>query len=288
LLEALGAVLAGGEAAPEIITRHTIADARASLRILLAEDNVVNQQVAVAMLVKRGHEVDAVVNGRLAVEAVKKLPYDLVLMDIQMPEMDGFAATKAIRELPQGRDLPIIALTAHALSGERERCLAQGMTDYLPKPFKAHELFAVIERERHPIVDASATRGPAAVSEPDALAIDLEGFRQTLRDAGAEEAVDTILDTFLEQVPERLATLSVAVLAGEADGIMRSAHALRGASATIGAAPLAELLEHMEHAAREGKVTAAVGDLQRVEAAAATVIDAVRRDRERRVERARA
>jgi two-component system sensor histidine kinase/response regulator len=288
LLEALGAVLAGGEATPEVITRHTIADARASLRILLAEDNVVNQQVAVAMLVKRGHEVDAVANGRLAVEAVKKLPYDVVLMDIQMPEMDGFAATKAIRELPQGRDLPIVALTAHALSGERERCLAQGMTDYLPKPFKAHELFAVIERERNPIVDPAAAPVPAAAPESDVLAVDLEGFRQTLRDAGAEEAVDTILDTFLEQAPERVAALSVAVAAGDADSIMRSAHALRGASATIGAAPLAELLEHMEQAGRDGKVTAAVGDLQRVEEAVATVLDAVRRDRERRVERARA
>src|SRR5204862_3543861 len=86
-----------------------------------------------------------VANGREAVEAVTRERYDLVLMDIQMPEMDGFEATQRIRALPQGGTLPIIALTAHALSGERERCLARGMTGYLAKPFKAHELFAAVE-----------------------------------------------------------------------------------------------------------------------------------------------
>ncbi len=287
LLEAIAAVLAGGEAAaPEVITRHTIAEARASLRILLAEDNVVNQQVAVAMLVKRGHEVDAVMNGRAAVDAVERIPYDVVLMDIQMPEMDGFAATRAIRQLPQGRDLPIIALTAHALTGERERCLAQGMTDYLPKPFKAHELFAVIEREDRrapepPGTDAAAPPEPVATRTAP---VDLEGFRQTLRDAGAEEAVDSILDTFLQQAPERLAALSSAAAAGEADGIMRTAHALRGASATIGARELAALLELVEHAAEDGHVAQAVAELERVDNAAAAVIEAVRQDRDRRVE----
>src|SRR5712664_1664152 len=153
LLEALGTVLAGppGEAGtPEVVTRHTIAESRATLRVLLAEDNPVNQQVAVAMLVKRGHEVHVSSNGREAVEAVQERDYDVVLMDIQMPEMDGFEATHAIRALPKGKDLPIIGLTAHALSGERERCLSHGMTDYLAKPFKGHELFALVEGTAEP------------------------------------------------------------------------------------------------------------------------------------------
>src|SRR5437867_2687332 len=158
LLEALGTVLAGPEetATPDVVTRHTIAESRRSVRVLLAEDNPVNQQVAVAMLVKRGHEVHLAANGREAVDAVTHRDYDVVLMDIQMPEMDGFEATHAIRALPKGKDLPIIGLTAHALSGERERCLSHGMTDYLAKPFKAHELFALVE----------GTAEPRAAAEP--------------------------------------------------------------------------------------------------------------------------
>src|SRR5436309_8336674 len=153
LLEALGTVLAGPSedaGTPEVVTRHTIAESRRTLRVLLAEDNPVNQQVAVAMLVKRGHQVHVSSNGREAVDAVRERDYDVVLMDIQMPEMDGFEATQAIRALPQGKDLPIIGLTAHALSGERERCLSHGMSDYLAKPFKAHELFALVEGTAEP------------------------------------------------------------------------------------------------------------------------------------------
>src|SRR6266513_2097251 len=178
LLEALGTVLAGPPeeaGTPDVVTRHTIAESRHSLRVLLAEDNPVNQQVAVAMLVKRGHEVHVAGNGREAVDAVRNRDYDVVLMDVQMPEMDGFEATQAIRGTPKGKNLPIVALTAHALSGERERCLAHGMTDYLAKPFRAHELFALVEGTAEP--RAAAAPPPEALAPP----VDLEGFRTTLR-----------------------------------------------------------------------------------------------------------
>ena len=152
LIEALGAVFADAPPAGglAVITRHSIAESRPTLRILLAEDNPMNQEVATAMLLSRGHLVDVVGNGHEAVAAVERTTYDVILMDVQMPEMDGFEATHAIRALPQGKDIPIIALTAHALSGERERCLAHGMTDYLAKPFKGHELFGMIEGRREP------------------------------------------------------------------------------------------------------------------------------------------
>src|SRR5881628_461319 len=228
LLEALGTVLAGpAEQAgtPDVVTRHTIAESRASLRVLLAEDNPVNQQVAVAMLVKRGHEVHVVGNGREAVDAVAERAYDVVLMDIQMPEMDGFEATQAIRATPRGAQLPIIALTAHALSGERERCLSHGMTEYLAKPFKAHELFGMVERT----VERPAS---APVAPPPDLAppVDLEGFRTTLREAGAEQALYSIVDTFVRQAPDRLAALAGAVAGGDGAEIAKAAHVYRGAA----------------------------------------------------------
>jgi CheY-like chemotaxis protein len=267
LIEAVGTVLAdtpsvGGGA--DLVTRHSIAESRHSLRILLAEDNVVNQQVATAMLLKRGHQVDVVANGREAVDAVGAERYDLVLMDIQMPEMDGFEATEHIRALPQGGTLPIIALTAHALSGERERCLARGMTGYLAKPFKAHELFAVVEG-----------RGPDG-AEPVAAApvpVDVAAFRRTMEEAGAAEAVDGILATFAQTLPQRLDALATATGGGTAEPIHRAAHAFKSAAATIGARALAALLEQIEAAARDGDVAVARDKLEGVRREAQAALD---------------
>ena len=270
LIEAVGTVLLEAPpagAAPALITRHSIAESRHTLRILLAEDNLVNQQVATAMLVKRGHQVDVVGNGREAVDAVGAREYDLVLMDIQMPEMDGFAATQAIRALPRGRSLPIIALTAHALSGERERCLERGMTGYLAKPFKAHDLFAAIEGRTAATADTAAAPAPP---------VDLAAFRGTMREAGAEAAVDGILATFASTLPQRLEALAEASRGGEAEAIERAAHAFRSAAATIGAHRLAQLLEAMEASARSGDVARAQGGLQDVSREAQIVLDHVR------------
>ncbi|MFN2571544.1 MAG: response regulator [Gemmatimonadales bacterium] len=275
LLEALGTVLAGaaGEAGtPDVVTRHTIAESRRSLRVLLAEDNPVNQQVAVAMLVKRGHEVHVASNGREALEAVREREYDVVLMDIQMPEMDGFEATAAIRALPQGQDLPIIGLTAHALSGERERCIARGMSEYLAKPFKAHELFGLVE---------GSAEGTAPVAAPVAAVapVDLEGFRTSLREAGAEQALYSIVDTYVRQAPDRLATLAGAVASGTGDEVAKAAHVLRGAAATIGARELAGALEAVENAARAGHIEEAREAFQRLTPVAHEVTEYLRQQR---------
>jgi len=267
LIEAVGTVLAGAPSAEGVaglVTRHSIAESRHTLRILLAEDNPVNQQVATAMLLKRGHQVDVVGNGREAVDAVGAERYDLVLMDIQMPEMDGFEATAQIRALPQGGTLPIIALTAHALSGERERCLARGMSGYLAKPFKAHELFAVVEG-----------RGPDG-AEPAAPApppVDVAAFRRTMEEAGAAEAVDGILATFVETLPQRLDALAAATAGDTAEPIERAAHAFKSAAATIGARHLAALLEQIEAAARDGDVARARDKLESVRREAQAALD---------------
>ncbi|MBW2117431.1 MAG: response regulator [Deltaproteobacteria bacterium] len=144
-----------------LITRHTVREARIRLNILLAEDNIVNQKLAVKMLEKRGHRVVIASNGRKAVDAFKAEHFDLILMDVQMPEMDGLTATRMIRNLKletrnlEGQissikhpvsSIPIIALTAHAMKGDREKCIAAGMDDYVSKPIKADKLFAVIEK----------------------------------------------------------------------------------------------------------------------------------------------
>jgi two-component system sensor histidine kinase/response regulator len=268
LLEAVIAILAGPRTrTPDagVITRHTIAEARRRLRILLAEDNPVNQQVATAMLQKRGHDVDVVADGLAAVEAVRRSAYDVVLMDIQMPKMDGFAATAAIRALPERQGVPIIALTAHALSGERERCLARGMTGYLTKPFRGHELFGLVEGWAEP--------GPTpAVTTAHPAPVDLDQFRLTMREAGAEEAVDSILDTFLAAAPQRLAELTAAGARDDGAAIAAAAHAFKSAAGSILARALASRLDEAEQAARAGDLTSARAHLAAARAEAETVI----------------
>jgi two-component system sensor histidine kinase/response regulator len=153
LREAIARVLGAREqkGAIPLITRYSLGDApdpMAMLRVLVAEDNSVNQRLATRLLEKRGHRVTVMANGRQAVEALAKQTFDLVLMDIQMPEMDGFEATAAIREREKlnGTHIPIIALTAHAMKGDRERCLIAGMDGYLSKPIRPQELDEILEK----------------------------------------------------------------------------------------------------------------------------------------------
>jgi two-component system sensor histidine kinase/response regulator len=131
-----------------LVTRHSLRDARKHLRVLLAEDNIVNQRLAVRLLEKRGHGVVVAGTGAEAIELLEsKGPFDLVIMDVQMPDMGGLEATRAIRDAEsQGQGhIPIIGVTAHALQGDRERCLEAGMDDYISKPFRASELFEAVE-----------------------------------------------------------------------------------------------------------------------------------------------
>jgi two-component system sensor histidine kinase/response regulator len=152
LREAIAQVLGAREqtGAIPLVTRYSLQDARdpaAVLRILVAEDNAVNQRLIVRLLEKRGHRVVVAADGRQAVEALERESFDLVLMDVQMPEVDGLQATAAIREKEKssGKHQSIVALTAHAMSGDRDRCLAAGMDDYLKKPIRPQELDQILE-----------------------------------------------------------------------------------------------------------------------------------------------
>ena len=184
------------------------------LRILLAEDNEVNRQVAIGMVERLGCEVEAVWNGREALDALDYGRHDLILMDVQMPVMDGFAATAAIRERERGtgRHIPIIAMTAHAMQGDRERCLAAGMDDYLSKPIRPGPLREVlrawgarIEREaigtgRRPGARDRRRRSPRASGH---------------RAANDPKLIRKVLELMLKGVPVRLGRLEAAVVAGD-------------------------------------------------------------------------
>jgi CheY-like chemotaxis protein len=151
LLEAIHVVLGsqtGGEPSASLVTLHSLRESRGRLRILLAEDNRINQVLAVRLLEKRGHEVAVVGNGEEALAALDIQAFDLILMDVQMPEMDGFQATAAIRkgEMKTGKHIPIIAMTAHAMAGDKERCLEAGMDEYLTKPIRPEQLSDVLKR----------------------------------------------------------------------------------------------------------------------------------------------
>ena len=274
LLDAVAAIL--GEALPPrerpLVTKHTLAEQRQPLRILLAEDVVVNQEVAVTMLRRRGHTVDIANNGREAVEAARAAAYDVILMDIQMPEMDGLEATAAIRALGDRGRVPIVALTAHALPGERERCLSHGMDGYLAKPFKAHELYAAVEGSR--IARAAVTAEPAA-------GFDLEPLRQTLRDAGAEDALDHIVDTFLAEAGARVAAVRGSLASGTEEAVARAAHAFKSSAGAIGATALATLLARIEAAAKARGLSDRRALAEQVDAAAAAVSTALRAYRDR-------
>jgi two-component system sensor histidine kinase/response regulator len=158
---------AEASSAVELITRHTLLENPRQLRILLAEDNLINQKVARRMLEKEHHSVTVVGNGREALKALERQPFDLILMDIQMPEMDGLQATIAIREEEQkGKErIPIIALTAHVMSGDRERCLAAGMDGYASKPISIAELLGEIKR----LETAGIMARPAAAPQLDCV-----------------------------------------------------------------------------------------------------------------------
>jgi two-component system, sensor histidine kinase and response regulator len=281
LLEAVAAVLGStAEAGPALVTRHLIEETRRRLRILLAEDNPVNQEVAATMLRRRGHQVEIVSDGQAAVEEVARGQHDVVLMDVQMPVLDGIAATARIRATPKGRDLPVIAVTAHALTGEREKCLAAGMSGYVAKPFQAHELFAAVEGWAPP--PSTTAAGPSSPEAPTADPVDVEGFRTDLEEAGAGTAFAGILKTFVDNAPLQLEALRVAGEGDDTHRIERAAHAYKSAAGTIRARRLASVLFDAEAAARRGEIREAKAIFPRIEAEHGEVLKFLKKELKRK------
>jgi PAS domain S-box-containing protein len=244
-----------------LITRHTVSEARKSLaRILLVEDTPTNQAVALGMLKKMGYRADVANHGREALSALKKTPYDLVLMDCQMPGMDGYEATRLIRDPSSGvlnPDIPVIAMTAHALKGDREKCLDAGMNDYLAKPVEPREMGRVFERwlavpltGEHGIPDNNGRRARAFAGNHDARIFDRAILRDRLMDDDA--LVDAVIQGFLDDMPKQIAELSQRINQGQARRAGEQAHKIKGAAANIGSNMLQELACIMEDAGQGG------------------------------------
>jgi two-component system sensor histidine kinase/response regulator len=284
-----------------IVIRHTVEDQkRRAVRILLAEDNPMNQKFAVTLLKKAGYSVDAVGNGRMAIEALKRTAYDLVLMDVQMPEMNGFEATQIIRKREgEGKHTPIIAITAHAMKGDRERCLQAGMDDYVSKPIEPQELFDTIERwtksrgskkalspsnfspsalkgdKDTPICGEPACSEPfnfvqdkrSRTAEPTcgeyAESIDLETALR--RFGGDKEFFKEMLEEFFNYAPKQLEKLVEAIETGDAKMVEREAHSIKGAAGNLGAKTFADLALQLEILGRTkdlAKAKELIGNLQ--------------------------
>jgi PAS domain S-box-containing protein len=227
----------GASAGPEALPAEVPAAPRRRLRILLAEDNAVNQKLMGRLLEKWGHQVTIAVNGREALEALERESFELVLMDVQMPEIGGFEATAAIRarEAQTGGHVPVIAMTAHAMKGDRERCLAAGMDDYLPKPIQAPELLDVIERT----VPAASPAGPPAGPPVDwAVALKAVG--------GDEDILRELAGLFVETSPRWLAELRAAVGRRDVAGVRRLAHTIKGSLGQLGATPAHAAAQRLE------------------------------------------
>jgi PAS domain S-box-containing protein len=244
-----------------IVTRHTVAEAvKHRARILLVEDNITNQQVAFAILNKLGYRADTVANGLEAVRALQSIPYDLVLMDCQMPDMDGYAASRLIRDERSGvlnSMIPIVAITAHAMKGDQEKCIEAGMNDYLAKPIQPKELAGVLDKwlptksqgAFSPGIRTETDSGRMDVREAaDADIFDERTLRERLM--GDEEMLKTIIEAFLQDIPGQIEALHSSIEAEDTWQAAQLAHKIKGASGNVAAMAMHKSAQQLELAAR--------------------------------------
>ena len=255
-----------------IVTSHSIKDEqKRRIKILLAEDNVINQKVALNILEKSGYRADVVANGKDAVRAMGMAPYDLVLMDVQMPEMDGLEATNQIRknEAQLATRTPIIAMTAHTMQGDRDKCLAAGMDDYISKPVNPQELLEKIEKwiskgEK----DADAKNdSPVDHGRFDRKAgtppIDIE--KALARAMGDRAFLNMLIGEFVKNLPEQIEALRFAVDKEDVKALAKQAHALKGASANLSANRISAVAKKLEHMGYSGNLTDVENEIMALE-----------------------
>jgi CheY-like chemotaxis protein len=274
LLDAFTAIFGGltrrNEAPPAAATDDAPGPRR-PIRVLVAEDNAVNRKLVTTLLRQRRHLVKAVEHGRAALDAVQAGGWDVVLMDLQMPEMGGLEATRSIRaaESATGRRVPIVALTAHAMPGDRERCLAAGMDDYLSKPIDAARMIAVVERLGRQTEAAAADAAPASrppLTTPSGTSLFDEAAALAYA-GGDRRLLRQVVGLFQSDAAARIRAIARAIGAKDAEALRIAAHTLKGAAAAVGAGSgraLAASLEQMGRAGELQGATPAFDELRQV------------------------
>ena len=285
--------LASADDAPA--TEHR--ERRKSMKILLAEDNAVNQKVALRQLHKLGYAADAVANGLEVLEALKNIPYEVVFMDCQMPELDGYEATRRLRDQERAsawgahrQPCYVIALTAHALQGDREKCLAAGMDDYISKPVQMADLQAVLDRAQErfsrsaggaiAVAEAAPAGPPPPVPElPPAIDVSALQSLRELQIPGEPDPVSELVDLFLEDAAPRLERLQSAFEAMDRPTLTANAHSLKGSASNLGARVLAGYCAEVERQSRAAQDTDLAGLLARIREEFARVQKALAEER---------
>jgi len=258
-----------------MITRYTILDSRdpkKSLRIMLAEDNPVNQKLAVRLLEKRGHHVDVAFNGKQTLSALASKSYDLVLMDVQMPEMDGLEATRLLREKEKltGRHQAVVAMTALVMKGDRERCMAVGMDGYLSKPIRPQELdevldqYLAIDRDEPSVLESSDLREAAICAEE--LLERIDGDRVFLSE---------LLELFRADYPRQIRAAREAVAKNDSITLQKVGHSLKGALGNLAAPAASSIARRLESMGKTGDVAFAGAKLTELEEELIFVVEAL-------------
>jgi len=267
LREILGLQVTEADARPEPSLPPVARQAEAG-RLLLAEDNLINQKVAVAMLSSVGYRVDTVLNGAAAVQAVASRPYDAILMDCQMPELNGYEATAAIRALKSsGRHTPIIAMTAGARAEDRERCLAEGMDGYVAKPVSKETLLALVARSVGRVPQTDMTPLPADGGSNDDLTIDRSIFDELrlLGDATEQDFLAELVGQFVSDTEPQLVELRRAMETFDAPAVARIAHSIKGSGDQLGGRRLAHACARLEEMAATDSLAEGDTNLQELE-----------------------
>ena len=244
------------------------------LRILLAEDNATNQKLALRILARMGYRADVAGNGIEVLAALKRQEYDVVLMDVQMPEMDGLDATRHIQlELPEARQPRIIAMTANAMLGDREMCLAAGMDDYMTKPIRPEVLIGALSKSR-PLATGQDEAGAEGIENQPAQAaerganvtvLNLKALENLLSVLGGEFSyLVELINSFLEDAPQLLAELGRSIESGDVAGTQRGAHSLKSNGTDFGATTFSNLCKELELMAKAGMLDGADGLLARI------------------------